>query len=134
MDRTRRFPTLQAGDFVEVLALIDAVERGKSPDPGILQTFSFKLDHLTDKGSERLSDDCDASTQTVVRGAMMTNPAPWFTRPRKGPATDQQMLCDFIRSLRRKLRSIGKLKPKEREALRNIFAFFSEQLPTYERS
>jgi len=120
--RTRLNPILLRGMF----SAIDAVDHGKKPDEESIESAAIELDRYAPKHGARwrAQDPCIV----VVREALTTIDVPWFNVPRRSVVTNE-CIHDFLRSLRKKCRSVRTLETKEREALRRVFFFLVERLP-----
>ena len=115
-------PTSLRGMF----SAIDAVGNGKKPEERSIESATVELERYAPKHGARwrAKDPCIA----VVREALTTIKVPWFTVPRRTGVTNE-CIQNFLRSLRKKCRSVQALDKTEREALHNVLLFLVERLP-----
>jgi hypothetical protein len=126
MDQVLFMTRLNPTPLRAMFSAIDAVDQGRKPDEQAIESAAVELDRFAPKNGAHwhTQDPCVA----VVREAITAVAVPWFKVPRRSEITNGCMQ-DFLRSLRKKCRSVRKLEPKEREALRLVLLFLVERLP-----
>ena len=119
--------TLNPDQFRKALIVIDAVDQKRKPDRLIIEDFSDAVDRFTADDPRKL-DKRDPLTIEAIKKVIISVRTSWFVIPKSRFLT-RRTLFDFLRAIRKKLRTITNLTSEVRASLRCVCLAMIRHLP-----